>query len=129
MAEVEPVRDMEDVRRMYKWLNEHSTAREAECFLIGCNLALRAGDLLSLPFSKIDGKTHIELNEQKTGKHKRIPITPFVREAVERLKAFYASRNFNATYRWPWQVHEQANGHQVPVLRVQTRIQGTGVSV
>lgn len=98
MAEVEPVRDMADVKRMYQWLNEHSTAREAECFLIGCNLALRAGDLLSLPFSKIDGKTHIELNEQKTGKHKRIPITPLVREAVERLKAFYASRNFNATY-------------------------------
>lgn len=76
--EVEPLRDIADVKRMYAWLNEHKTTREAECFLIGCNLALRAGDLLSIKFSDCTG-THIDLSERKTGKFRRIPINPTVR--------------------------------------------------
>lgn len=95
--EVEPIRKMEDVKRFYDWLNENATPREAECFLIGCNVALRAGDLLKLKFSDFGGK-FIALNEQKTGKYKRIPITPVITEAVDRLKAYYASKNFRATY-------------------------------
>ena len=91
--EVEPIRDMVDVKRFYNWLNVNCTPREAECFLIGCNVALRAGDLLKLKFSDISGK-YIELNEQKTGKYKRIPITPVILESVERLKAYYTSREF-----------------------------------
>ena len=95
--EVEPIRKMEDVKRFYNWLNENATPREAECFLIGCNVALRAGDLLKLKFSDFDGK-FIALNEQKTGKYKRIPVTPVITEAVERLKKYYESKNFTATY-------------------------------
>lgn len=95
--EVEPIRKMEDVKRFYTWLNENATPREAECFLIGCNVALRAGDLLKLKFSDFGGK-FIALNEQKTGKYKRIPITPVITEAVDRLKTYCASKNFKATY-------------------------------
>ena len=84
---------MADVKRFYGWLNENCTPREAECFLIGCNIALRAGDLLKLKFSDISGK-YIELNEQKTGKYKRIPITQVILDAVERLKVYYSSRSF-----------------------------------
>lgn len=91
--EVEPIRDMNDVKKMYVWLNENCTPREAECFLIGCNLALRAGDLLSLKFSDMTGE-FIELHESKTGKYKRIPMTPVVKSAVERLKAYYTSKDF-----------------------------------
>lgn len=36
--EVEPIRSMADVKRMYKQLLIGSTAREAECWIIGCNL-------------------------------------------------------------------------------------------
>jgi len=91
--EVEPIRRMEDVKRFYNWLNEHCSPKEAECFLIGCNLALRAGDLLALKFSDMTGE-FIELNESKTGKFKRIPMTPIVEEAVWRLQNYYSSRNF-----------------------------------
>lgn len=86
--EVEPIRDMADVKRFYNWLKENATVREAECFLIGCNVALRAGDLLKLKFSDIEGE-YIDLNEQKTGKYKRIPITQEVLGAVDRLREFY----------------------------------------
>lgn len=96
--EVEPIRDFEDVKRMYRWINENYTPREAECFLIGCNVALRAGDLLRLKFEDFkEGKEYIQLNEQKTTKFKRIPITPVIREAVERLDAYYKSKKFYAT--------------------------------
>lgn len=102
--EVEPIRDMVDVKRFYNWLKENATVREAECFLIGCNVALRAGDLLKLKFSDISGK-YIDLHEQKTTKFKRIPITRVVLDAVERLREFYKGgfytskdKDFEPTY-------------------------------
>lgn len=92
--EVEPIRKKEDIKRFYDWLNENCTPREAECFLMGCNVALRAGDLLSLKFEDFENGKFIELNEQKTGKFKRIPITQVMRDSVARLKAYYTSRDF-----------------------------------
>lgn len=82
---------------MYKQLMIDATPREAECFLIGCNLALRAGDLLKLRFDQMSA-THVHIIEQKTGKKKQFPVTKPVREAVERLKLWYKSKNFVATY-------------------------------
>ena len=93
--EVEPIRDMKDVKRLYNWFLENRTVKEAECFLIGCNVALRASDLLSLRFDQIEqGQKTVVLNEKKTGKRKEIPITPIVREAVARLREYYNSRDF-----------------------------------
>lgn len=94
--EVEPIRSMHDVKRMYNWLNEHYTPREAECFLIGCNVALRASDLLSLKFEQCTG-THIDLSERKTGKFRKIPINPSVRSAIKRLKDYYDNTSFYKT--------------------------------
>lgn len=86
---------MSDVKLMYNWLKEHYTVREAECWLIGCNVALRAGDLLTLRFDQIEqGQKRVVLEEQKTGKRKEIPITPVVREAVARIRAYYDSKDF-----------------------------------
>jgi len=90
--EVEPIRKMEDVKRMYRQLLITSTPREAECWIIGCNLALRAGDLLKLRFDQIEGD-HVTIYEQKTGKRKIFPITQTVREAIDRLKVYYDSQN------------------------------------
>lgn len=88
--EVEPVRDLRDVKRVYEWLGENYTVREAECWLIGCNIALRAGDLLTLRFDQIEqGQKTVVLNEKKTGKRKEIPITPTVRDAVARVRNYY----------------------------------------
>lgn len=92
--EVEPIRDIAKVKEMYNWLNENWTPREAECWLIGCNIALRAGDLLSLSFDQVEGAESVTVREQKSGFRKEIPITPIVRDAIERLKAYYKSKRF-----------------------------------
>lgn len=90
--EVEPVRNKQDIKRMYDWLKENYTVREAECWLIGCNIALRASDLLSIRFDQVEnGQKTIVLNEKKTGKRKEIPITPIVRQAVQRVRDYYNS--------------------------------------
>lgn len=88
--EVEPIRKKEDIKRFYNQLLKNTTPREAECFLIGCNLALRAGDLLQLRFDQMTG-THVDIIEQKTKKRKRFPINENVRAAVGRLQAYYAT--------------------------------------
>jgi integrase len=92
--EVEPIRKKEDVVRMYKWLGENCSPREAECFLIGCNIALRAGDLLSLRFDQVDGAEKVVIREQKSGFRKEIPITSIVQESVDRLKKYYSSKKW-----------------------------------
>lgn len=93
--EVEPLRDMNDVKRLYNWFKENRTVKEAECFLIGCNVALRVSDLLSLRFDQFEqGQKTVLVNEKKTGKQRIIPVTPIVLEAVGRLREYYASRDF-----------------------------------
>ena len=89
---------MKDVKRLYKWFQDNRTVREAELFLIGCNVALRAGDLLTLRFDQIEkGQKTVDINEQKTGKRKIIPITPEVLAAVGRLREYYGSKDFYKT--------------------------------
>ncbi len=95
--EVEPLRSKQDIKKLYERLKSHHSQREAECFLIGCNLALRASDLLSLRFEQMNGEKVI-IKEKKTGKRKEFPVTPIVRQAVGRLKEYYASKGFKATY-------------------------------
>lgn len=93
--EVEPIRDMKDVKRVYQWFQVNRTIKEAECFLIGCNVALRISDLLTLRFDQIEqGQKVVDINEKKTGKRKIIPITPTVREAVARLREYYSANSF-----------------------------------
>lgn len=94
--EVEPIRNMADVKRFYDWINQNYTPREAECFLIGCNLALRAGDLLKLRFDQMNGE-FVELREQKTNKYKKIPLTPVIHAAVKRLRDYYDNTKFYKT--------------------------------
>lgn len=96
---------MKQVKQMYEWLGKNYTVREAECWLIGCNVALRASDLLSLRFDQIEqGQKTVVMNEKKTGKRKEIPITQVVREAVARLREYYTSfkpyksKEFEPTY-------------------------------
>lgn len=114
--EVEPVRRMEDVRAMYQQLLVTATPREAECWLIGCNLALRAGDLLSLRWDQVQGD-HVNIIEQKTGKRKQFPVTQVVRKALDRLADFYRSINFSPTY--VFQSNANVNYHRDNPLRIQ----------
>lgn len=107
---------MSDVRAMYQQLHKTATPREAECWLIGCNLALRAGDLLSLKWSQINGD-YVNIVEQKTGKRKQFPVTPVVRSALNRLKAYYESIDFYPEH--VFQSNAPVNFHRNNPLRIQ----------
>jgi len=103
--EVEPIRTAEDRKRVYDWMLANRSPREAECFIIGCNVALRAGDLLKIKFDQIEqGQKKIVINEQKTGKRREIIITPIILKSVARLRAYYSgfkpykAKDFNPEY-------------------------------
>ena len=56
--------------------------RDYMLILVGSYFGLRISDLLQLRFCDIEGKTEIILNEQKTGKQRKITINPKVNEAI-----------------------------------------------
>lgn len=114
--EVEPIRKMSDVKRMYNHLLRKGINREAECFLIGCNVALRAGDLLTIRFDQIErGQKKVIINEQKTGKKREFPITSVVRESVARLRVYYetprshGNKHIDPVYLFQSTSHRAAN--------------------
>jgi integrase len=84
--EVEPIRDPEKIAEIKKIL-EQKRRRDKLLFIMGINMALRIGDLLSLSVGDIlDGTGQISrtihLREQKTGKSKRLPINSSVKSAL-----------------------------------------------
>lgn len=123
--EVEPIRKLEDVKRMYHQLLETATPREAECWIIGCNLALRAGDLLKLRFDQIDAD-YVTIIEQKTGKRKQFPVTKVVRDAVERLRIYYEGCNPYKTKEFKAEYLFQATSRRVYHLTQPLCIQWLG---
>ncbi len=97
--EAEPLRNLSDINAMHRILTKWGNVREAECFIIGCNFALRVGDLLktTVEQSKLDDITVIG-NEQKTGKFKSLPINEPARKAIDRLMLWYRSQGLEPVY-------------------------------
>ena len=97
--ESEPLRNLSDINAMHRVLTKWGNVREAECFIIGCNFALRVGDLLktTVEQSKLDDITVIG-NEQKTGKFKKFPINEPARNAIVRLMLWYRSKDIEPVY-------------------------------
>lgn len=97
--EAEPLRNLSDINAMHRVLTKWGNVREAECFIIGCNFALRVGDLLktTIEQSKLDEIIVIG-NEQKTGKFKSLPINAPARNAIERLMRWYRSQGIEPIY-------------------------------
>ncbi|MDR1481566.1 MAG: site-specific integrase [Synergistaceae bacterium] len=84
--EVDPIRDIEKILEMKKFLKARG-ARDEALFTMGINTALRISDLLSLSLGDVlDGQWRllksVRLKEKKTGKTKRFPINDSVREAL-----------------------------------------------
>lgn len=69
--EVEPIRDMFNIRLMSETLLEQGQVRESAAFRCGCNCALRVSDLLELKVSDLD-KGKVAIKERKTGKIKHL---------------------------------------------------------
>jgi integrase len=84
--EVEPIRDPGKIAEIKRVL-EQKRKRDELLFVMGINMALRIGDLLSLSIGDVlDDKGQIlrtiHLREQKTGKLKRLPINTSVKNAL-----------------------------------------------
>jgi integrase len=69
---VEPIRDMDLVSRILKFLKERNE-RDYMMVLMGFNTGLRISDILRLTYKDI-GDEYIYIREQKTKKMKEIPI-------------------------------------------------------
>ena len=88
MKVVQPIRDPKKIRAMKNNLK----ARDYKyyiLFVIGINTGLRVSDVLKLKVSDVEGKDHVTINEQKTGKVKRFLINaPLKKELSDYIKAY-----------------------------------------
>ncbi|MGN4846292.1 site-specific integrase [Bacillus cereus] len=71
---VQPIRNPEQIQQIKEYLKEKSE-RNYILFVMGINTGLRISDILKLKVGDLKGK-HISMREMKTGKQKRIEITP-----------------------------------------------------
>ena len=87
------VKNIAEMQFIYSRLIKWEFYREAELFIIGCNVALRISDLLALRFDDIHeiitgGRVDYvaDIIEKKTKKPKRLTLNPAVMQAVGRLR-------------------------------------------
>ena len=79
MALVQPIRDKKILDKFKKEVLKRNK-RDYIIVLIGINTGLRIGDIVPLKSKDLYKKTHISIQEQKTGKSKRFPIMHIIDE-------------------------------------------------
>lgn len=87
MNTVEPIKDKKKILAIKRNLKEEKNPRNYLLFVMGCNVALRISDLLSLQVkdvinSKGDIKTYLHIKEKKTGRQAKIYINDTVKGAL-----------------------------------------------
>lgn len=70
MEFVQPIRDLDKIEEMKLRLNH----RDSFMFSLGINVGCRISDLLQLKVKDVRGKSHLKIEESKTGKTKRFLI-------------------------------------------------------
>ena len=83
MGVVEPIRDLNDLRKVEKILA--ANPRDLLFFTIGTNCGFRISDILSLNVEDVQGKNYIQLVEQKTGKFKKVPVNSKLKPMFEKF--------------------------------------------
>ncbi|MCU5404635.1 site-specific integrase [Bacillus thuringiensis] len=78
---VQPIRDPEQIQQIKEYLKEKN-ARNYILFVMGINTGLRISDILKLKVGDVQG-SHISMREMKTGKQKRIQITPSLKRELK----------------------------------------------
>ena len=78
MTTVEPIRKIEDIRKVERIL-ANKNRRDLLLFTIGTNCGLRISDIVALNVGDVKNKTHIQIIEKKTGKFKKFPINSKLR--------------------------------------------------
>src|SRR5574344_1464647 len=88
MGTVEPIRNVEDIRKVENILAKQSL-RNLVFFTIGTNCGLRISDILALNVGDVRGRTHIQIVEKKTGKFKKFPINSKLKPMFEEYNKEY----------------------------------------
>ena len=88
MNEVEPIRDLNSVRRIKGNLKEQKNPRDLLLFVLGINTGLRISDILPLKLGDVqdkkgDPKDYIYLTEKKTHKQRKIILNSEVKKALQ----------------------------------------------
>lgn len=85
--EVEPIKSTKDINKIKQYLFGKENKRDYCIFVVGINVGLRAGDLLSLKINDVtDGKIifdEVTVKEQKTGKIKTFALNKSAKEAIQ----------------------------------------------
>lgn len=96
MKVVHPIRDRKQLEAVKGYLRGNSK-RNFLLFMVGISSALRISDILKLKVNHVwDGKKtkeFIEINERKTGKYKRFPITKNLSKAIKDYMIEYPNKN------------------------------------
>ena len=85
--EVEPIKNVRDINKIKQYLYGKDNKRDYCIFVVGINVGLRAGDLLSLKIKDVtDGNTifdTVTIKEQKTGKTRNFALNKNAKEAIQ----------------------------------------------
>jgi len=89
---VSPIREKKQLEAVKGYLRGKNR-RDYLLFMVGISSALRISDILSLKVKDVwNGKKpveYVDLNEKKTGKYKRFPVTPNLSKAIKEYMAEY----------------------------------------
>ncbi len=80
---VEPIRSRKELASIERILSANK--RDLLFFVMGTNSGLRISDILTLNIEDVRNKTHIEVIEKKTGKHKKFPINVKLKPMIDRF--------------------------------------------
>ena len=85
--EVEPIKNTRDINKIKQYLYGKENKRDYCIFVVGINVGLRAGDLLSLKINEVtDGNTiydTVTIKEQKTSKTRNFALNKNAKEAIQ----------------------------------------------
>ena len=97
--EVEPIKNTRDINKIKQYLYGKENKRDYCIFVVGINVGLRAGDLLSLKINDVtDGNTIFDtviIKEQKTGKTRNFALNKNAKEAIQLYINSLADYNLN----------------------------------
>ena len=82
MKTVQPIRDAQIISQVKQRLRDRG-AKYYIMFVIGLNTGLRIGDILNLTAADLKDKSHVTINEKKTGKYKRFLINPQLKREID----------------------------------------------
>ena len=78
---VQPIKKIEDVQKIKKYLAKKPRNTLLFCFEI--NTGLRISDILSLNVGDVKDRVYIEIREKKTNKYKKFPLNRFLKAEIE----------------------------------------------